>query len=80
MPGGPVQYVQSVQLNGRTARAQLDHRRELHRGGELQIDLGPEPATGATAPDLPSVALAAPAPPYADHARPSTRPITRGST
>lgn len=46
--GGPVQYVQSMQLNGLPLDRSWISGSELHRGGELLVDLGPEPSDWAT--------------------------------
>ncbi|KQO09629.1 glycoside hydrolase [Agreia sp. Leaf244] len=46
--GGPVRYVQSMQLNGAPLDRSWISGSELHRGGELLVDLGPEPSDWAT--------------------------------
>jgi putative alpha-1,2-mannosidase len=46
--GGPVQYVQSMRLNGDALERSWISGSELHRGGELLIELGPEPSDWAT--------------------------------
>ena len=43
-PGGPVQYVQSAHLNGEPLERSWMRGDDLHRGGRLVIDLGPEPS------------------------------------
>lgn len=43
-PGGPVQHVQRVLLDGRELDRSWISGAELYRGGELRIDLGPEPS------------------------------------
>jgi putative alpha-1,2-mannosidase len=43
-PGGPVQYVQSAHLNGDVLERSWMRGDELHRGGHLVVDLGPEPS------------------------------------
>ena len=42
--GGPVQYVQSASWNDEPLERSWLRARELHRGGELRIDLGPTPS------------------------------------
>ncbi|SMG32217.1 glycoside hydrolase domain-containing protein [Agreia pratensis] len=46
--GGPVQYVQSMQLNGAPLERSWISGSELHRGGELLVELGTEPSAWAT--------------------------------
>jgi putative alpha-1,2-mannosidase len=46
--GGPVQYVQSMRLNDEPLERSWISGTELHRGGELLIELGPEPSDWAT--------------------------------
>ena len=46
--GGPVQYVQSMLLNGEPLERSWIGGAELHRGGELLVELGPEPSAWAT--------------------------------
>jgi putative alpha-1,2-mannosidase len=46
--GGPVQYVQSMRLNGEPLERSWISGSELHRGGELLVELGPEPSDWAT--------------------------------
>ena len=46
--GGPVQYVQSMHLNGAALERSWISGSELHRGGELLVELGPEPSGWAT--------------------------------
>ncbi|HYI53756.1 MAG TPA: glycoside hydrolase domain-containing protein, partial [Microlunatus sp.] len=41
---GPPQYVQSVRFNGRTLKQSWLPARDLHRGGQLEISLGPVPS------------------------------------
>jgi putative alpha-1,2-mannosidase len=57
--GGPVQYVQSVTFDGRPLARSWISARELHRGGRLQIDLGPEPSGWGTTSRPPSVGSSA---------------------
>lgn len=63
--GGPVQYVQSVSFNGRPLEQSWLSTREVHRGGRLQIALGPEPSAWGTTSRPPSVS--APRTPSAPH-------------
>ena len=42
-PGGPTQYVQSVQLDGEPLERTWLTGHELHRGGRLLVELGPVP-------------------------------------
>ncbi|MEF2976683.1 glycoside hydrolase domain-containing protein [Subtercola sp. YIM 133946] len=88
--GGPVQYVQSMQLNGSPLERSWMTGAELHRGGELLVELGPESSAWATAEHTlppsrplavhPSSAAAAPAaatppaPPEAPPARTEVKP------
>jgi putative alpha-1,2-mannosidase len=46
--GGPVQYVQRTWLNGQPLERSYLTGEELHRGGQLVVELGPEPGTWAT--------------------------------
>jgi putative alpha-1,2-mannosidase len=43
-PDGPPQYVQSVRFNGRPLEQSWLPARDLHRGGQLEITLGPQPS------------------------------------
>jgi putative alpha-1,2-mannosidase len=54
-PGGPVQYVRSVSFNGRPLHQSWISARELHRGGRLLVELGPEPSGWGTTSRPPSV-------------------------
>ncbi|WP_084361819.1 glycoside hydrolase domain-containing protein [Herbiconiux solani] len=73
-PGGPVQYVRSVRLNGAPlARTHLTGD-EFHRGGELLVELGPEPSDWGTVDLPPSYPPAAGTPVLTDPF-PSTAPI-----
>jgi putative alpha-1,2-mannosidase len=47
-PGGPVQYVQSVQLDGVPLERTWLTGTELHRGGRLRVELGPVPGRWGT--------------------------------
>jgi putative alpha-1,2-mannosidase len=47
-PGGPVQYVQSVQLDGAPLERTWLTGAELHRGGRLLVQLGPVPSRWGT--------------------------------
>ena len=42
--GGPAQYVQSVALNGDRLERTWLRGDEVHRGGRLLVELGPEPS------------------------------------
>jgi putative alpha-1,2-mannosidase len=46
--GGPAQYVQSMRLNDEPLERSWISGSELHRGGELLVELGPEPSGWAT--------------------------------
>jgi len=50
--GGPVQYVQSMTLNGMPLVRTWLTGPEVHSGGELVVDLGPDPSDWGTT-DLP---------------------------
>jgi putative alpha-1,2-mannosidase len=54
-PDGPPQYVQSVRFNGRPLEQSWLSARELHRGGQLEITLGPRPSTWSRDHRPPSV-------------------------
>ncbi|MCE0485522.1 glycoside hydrolase domain-containing protein [Ornithinimicrobium sediminis] len=56
-PDGPVDYVQSVTWQGRPLDRSWIPARELHRGGHLQVELGPAPSTWATGTRPPSTSL-----------------------
>ena len=43
-PGGPTQYVQSVRFNGHPLEQSWLPARDLQRGGQLEITLGPTPS------------------------------------
>ena len=49
-PGGPAQYVQAVRLDGQPLERSWLSGTELHRGGRLVLELGPEPSGWGTAP------------------------------
>ena len=51
---GPPQYVQSVIFNGETLDRTWLTARELHRGGQLRLELGPQPAAWGTRTRPPS--------------------------
>lgn len=51
----PPQYVQSVTFDGRSLDRSWLAATDLHRGGELHIDLGPRPSDWATTTRPPSV-------------------------
>ena len=46
--GGPVQYVQHATFNGERLNRTWLTARELHRGGHLQLQLGPSPSAWGT--------------------------------
>jgi putative alpha-1,2-mannosidase len=46
--GGPVQYVQAASLNGRALDRSWLEGSEFHGGGELLLELGPEPSDWGT--------------------------------
>jgi putative alpha-1,2-mannosidase len=54
-PGGPTQYVQSVIFNGQPVDRTWLSARELHRGGRLHLELGPQPSAWGTKTRPPSV-------------------------
>jgi len=54
-PDGPPQYVQSVTFNDRPLEQSWLSARELHRGGRLNITLGPDPSTWGTNERPPSL-------------------------
>ncbi|TFD54038.1 glycoside hydrolase [Cryobacterium frigoriphilum] len=54
-PGGPVQYVQAAHFNGEPLTRTWLRATEVHRGGELIIELGPTPSDWGTL-ELPSQA------------------------
>jgi len=51
VPGGPVQYVRSAELNGEPLESSWITVADLHRGGELTLHLGAEPAGWGSAPE-----------------------------
>jgi putative alpha-1,2-mannosidase len=51
----PVQYVQSARLNGQPLRAAHLSAAEVHAGGVLQLELGPEPSPWGSAARPPSL-------------------------
>jgi putative alpha-1,2-mannosidase len=55
----PSQYVQSVTLNGRRLERSWITGNELHAGGELVVELGPQPSTWASSTRPPSNQLGA---------------------
>jgi len=57
---GPVQYVQAVTFDGQPVEQSWLSARELHRGGRLQIQLGPVPSSWGTTSRPPSVSAPAP--------------------
>ncbi len=54
-PGGPTQYVQSVRFNGHPLEESWLPARDLLRGGQLQITLGPTPSAWSREHRPPSV-------------------------
>jgi putative alpha-1,2-mannosidase len=54
-PGGPAQYVRSATLNGEPLNDSWLTARELHQGGTLQLELGPEPSDWGQRSRPPSV-------------------------
>ncbi|WP_421735820.1 glycoside hydrolase domain-containing protein [Cellulomonas sp.] len=59
-PGGPVQYVQSVHLDGERLDRTWLTGTELHRGGHLHLELGPTPSAWGTTVRPPSVSTTPP--------------------
>jgi putative alpha-1,2-mannosidase len=51
---GPAQYVQSATFNGEALERTWLTARELHRGGQLLLHLGPEPSAWGTTTRPPS--------------------------
>jgi putative alpha-1,2-mannosidase len=49
-PGGPVQHVQAAYLDGRPLDRTWLSGSEVHRGGRLLVELGPEPARWGSRP------------------------------
>ncbi|CAN5321683.1 hypothetical protein BH09ACT6_BH09ACT6_03170 [soil metagenome] len=68
---GPVQYVQTVELNGTALERSWISGHELHRGGDLVVELGPEPGDWATQHVPPSHT---PPPQALSHSSPSPTP------
>jgi putative alpha-1,2-mannosidase len=54
VPGGPTQYVQSAVFNGETLNRTWLTARELHRGGQLRLELGSQPSAWGTTTRPPS--------------------------
>jgi putative alpha-1,2-mannosidase len=52
--GGPVQYVQNATFNGENLNRTWLTARELHGGGHLQLQLGPQPSAWGTTTRPPS--------------------------
>ena len=52
--GGPVQYVQNATFNGERLNRTWLTAREVHRGGHLQLQLGPSPSAWGTTTRPPS--------------------------
>ena len=61
-PGGPVQYVQSVRLDGVPLERTWLTGTELHRGGRLLIELGAVPGRWGTRVRPPSASTSTYAP------------------
>ncbi|NUU17197.1 glycoside hydrolase [Cellulomonas humilata] len=59
-PGGPVQYVQSVHLDGERLDRTWLTGTEVHRGGRLHLELGPTPSAWGTTVRPPSVSTTPP--------------------
>jgi putative alpha-1,2-mannosidase len=57
-PDGPAQYVRSVRLDGQPLERSWLTGNELHRGGRLVLELGPEPGRWGTVVRPPSVSTA----------------------
>lgn len=72
--GGPVQYVQAVSFNGMPVTASWLSARELHRGGQLLVELGPVPSTWGTTTRPPSVSPPSVSPPPVSPADRPTHP------
>ncbi|GLB65875.1 hypothetical protein AHIS1636_03140 [Arthrobacter mangrovi] len=60
--GGPPQYVQSVEFNGKPLERSWLRGNELHRGGQLVLHLGPDPSGWATTNRPPSDSTSNPTP------------------
>ncbi len=58
----PVQYVQAATLNGRPLEATHLSAADIHRGGRLQLTLGPEPSSWGRGIRPPSLSDSAAAP------------------
>ena len=54
-PGGPAQYVQSVRLDGEPLERSWLTGTEVHRGGVVSVELGPQPSGWGTVVRPPSV-------------------------
>lgn len=67
-PDGPVGYVQSVSLNGTPVEQSWMSARELHRGGRLEVVLGPVPSAWGTTTRPPSVTTPVVEPPAPESA------------
>ncbi|HCX84481.1 MAG TPA: glycoside hydrolase [Micrococcales bacterium] len=61
-PGGPVQYVESVTLDGEPLEVACLTGTRLHAGGELVVSLGDRPTAWGTTTRPPSTPLTGPAP------------------
>lgn len=55
--GGPAQYVQSARLNGEPLERSWIRGDDLHRGGVLELELGPEPSAWGTTVRPPSTSV-----------------------
>ncbi|GAA3616020.1 glycoside hydrolase domain-containing protein [Microlunatus ginsengisoli] len=69
-PGSPTQYVQSVRFNGHPLQQSWLPARDLHRGGRLEITLGPTPSEWSRHDRPPSVSK-----PGAGYPDPSSAPL-----
>jgi putative alpha-1,2-mannosidase len=59
-PDGPPQYVQSVRLDGQPLERSWLTGTEVHRGGVLSVELGPQPTGWGTTVRPPSQSTATP--------------------
>jgi putative alpha-1,2-mannosidase len=59
-PGGPAQYVRSATFNGQPLNDSWLPARDLHQGGTLRLELGPEPSAWGRTTRPPSVSQPSP--------------------